>query len=170
MLTTPIKSHEKSGKSSFLGKHLSHSASELSYRGVALDSSPTRSPQRTRRSTANPSVAGVLSRTHGFFSSLRVNIFRKALQCSFCRSSSLVLKFKRDPFTAVNCSKSLCVSSLVHCNLFHISRAACLAVEAANEVGTRQPRAAMPSWSIRIALIMQQITVQTTAAPLSQHL
>lgn len=166
MLTTPIKSHEKSGKSSFLGKHLSHSASELSYRGVALDSSPTRSPQRTRRSTANPSVAGVLSRTHGFFSSLRVNIFRKAHQWS----SSLVLKFKRGPFTAVNCSKSLCVSSLVHCNLFHISRAACLAVEAANEVGTRQPRAAMPSWSIRIALIMQQITVQTTAAPLSQHL
>lgn len=55
-----------------LGKHLSKSASELSCRDCGNDS-VNNSPQRTK-SAANPSVTGVIQKTHGFFNTLKVNI------------------------------------------------------------------------------------------------
>lgn len=53
-----------------LGKHLSKSASELSCRDCSIES-PNSSPQRAK-SAANPAVTGVIQKTHGFFSTLKV--------------------------------------------------------------------------------------------------
>lgn len=65
--------HQSPAKcSSNLVKHLSKSASELSCRDCTTES-PHGSPQRAK-SAANPAVAGVIQRTHGFFSTLKVNI------------------------------------------------------------------------------------------------
>ncbi|XP_055687103.1 multiple C2 and transmembrane domain-containing protein isoform X2 [Lutzomyia longipalpis] len=61
-------------KCSYLGKHLSKSASELSCRDCSMDS-PSGSPHRTR-SIANPAVSGVLQKTHGFFNTLRHRLGR----------------------------------------------------------------------------------------------
>lgn len=55
-----------------LGKHLSKSASELSCRDCSMES-PTGSPVRGKNATTNPAVAGVIQKTHGFFSTLRVS-------------------------------------------------------------------------------------------------
>lgn len=56
-------------------KHISKSASELSHRDgtkAAAQEKPIESPQRAR-GAINPAVSGVLQRTHGFFSTLKVN-------------------------------------------------------------------------------------------------
>ena len=60
-----------------LGKHLSKSASELSCRDCNTDS-PNNSPLRTK-SVANPAVAGVIQKTHGFFSTLKVTTIKFVL-------------------------------------------------------------------------------------------
>lgn len=52
-------------------KHLSKSTSELSCREFSIDT-PNSSPLRTKGSI-NPSVVGVLQKTHGFFSTLKVS-------------------------------------------------------------------------------------------------
>lgn len=55
-------------------KHISKSASELSNRDekkVTPQETPTASPRRAR-GAINPAVSGVLQRTHGFFSTLKV--------------------------------------------------------------------------------------------------
>lgn len=53
-----------------LRKHLSKSASELSAGKYSTDWQNS-SPQRAK-SAVNPSVAGVIQKTHGFFSTLKV--------------------------------------------------------------------------------------------------
>ncbi|KAJ6643284.1 Multiple C2 and transmembrane domain-containing protein [Pseudolycoriella hygida] len=62
-------SSEKAKCSTNLAKHLSKSASELSYGDCSLDSA-TNSPKRAR-SAVNPAVSGVIQKTHGFFSTLK---------------------------------------------------------------------------------------------------
>lgn len=55
-------------------KHISKSASELSNRDgkkATVQEKPIESPQRAR-GAINPAVSGVLQRTHGFFSTLKV--------------------------------------------------------------------------------------------------
>lgn len=57
-----------------LRKHISKSTSELSYNGSSSDmSAQKQAPQRVK-SAGTASVTGVLQRTHGFFSTLRVII------------------------------------------------------------------------------------------------
>lgn len=57
-------------------KHISKSASELSNRDGTKTSAPTKpieSSSNRSRGAINPAVSGVLQRTHGFFSTLKVN-------------------------------------------------------------------------------------------------
>lgn len=55
-------------------KHLSKSTSELSCHDYSVDT-PSGSPLRTKHGI-NPSVVGVLQKTHGFFSTLKVRNIR----------------------------------------------------------------------------------------------
>lgn len=58
-------------------KHISKSASELDNRDGKKETpqeKPIESPQRAR-GAINPAVSGVLQRTHGFFSTLKVEMF-----------------------------------------------------------------------------------------------
>ncbi|XP_055619934.1 multiple C2 and transmembrane domain-containing protein isoform X2 [Toxorhynchites rutilus septentrionalis] len=69
--TTSTGASTNKSKCSSLRKHLSKSASELSCNDCGLSGdSPSSSPQRAR-SAANPTVPGVIQRTHGFFNTLR---------------------------------------------------------------------------------------------------
>lgn len=58
-------------------KHISKSASELSNRDGTKAAPPEKSnePPQRARGAINPGVSGVLQRTHGFFSTLKVNQF-----------------------------------------------------------------------------------------------
>lgn len=74
-------------KAQSFGKHLSKSASELDSReNYAIPSQSSPSPQRSGRS-----VAGVLQRTHGFLSTLKV---KKKYNFSFLNVSELSRKYK----------------------------------------------------------------------------
>lgn len=68
-------------------KHISKSASELTNNRdgtkATPQETPTASPQRAR-GAINPAVSGVLQRTHGFFSTLKVIVFDQ-WKLNFCK-------------------------------------------------------------------------------------
>lgn len=80
-------------------KHISRSASELSnHEGAKANSSPPERPFDTphrSRGVINPAVTGVLQRTHGFFSTLKVSDMICTLYC-VCASFIPILSYSID--------------------------------------------------------------------------